>query len=146
MGIKSFYYRSVWQSDLWCPLGQISTRPQFRVSAIDSATIPFRELDYLTQRVVGSVGHTKPMKLQKTIKEKKWSKPEAKLKISFILDQMPGIDELDIADILRIPLKSACELCDEMVKEGKIRRTTEFRGSYVLPRRRNKKRSSRRTG
>jgi hypothetical protein len=48
MGTKSFYYRSTWQSDLWCPLGRVSTRPQFRVSAIDAETIPFRELDCLT--------------------------------------------------------------------------------------------------
>ena len=69
------------------------------------------------------MGHAKRIKLEKTIKEKKWSKPLAKAKISYLLDQQPGMDELAIADVLCIPLKLACDLCDEMVKEGKIRRT-----------------------
>lgn len=69
------------------------------------------------------MGHSKKLKSQKTIKEKKLSKSSAKAKISSILDKRAGLDELDIADRLGIPLKSACDLLDKMIKEGKIRRT-----------------------
>ena len=56
------------------------------------------------------------------IKEKKWCKAAAKLQIANLLNQHPGgMDQLDIADALCVPLMFACKLCDELVKEGKIR-------------------------
>jgi len=61
-------------------------------------------------------------KIEKVIKEKKWCKAAAKLQIANLLNQHPGgMDQLDIADALCVPLMFACKLCDEMLKEKKIK-------------------------
>jgi predicted transcriptional regulator len=60
-------------------------------------------------------------KIEKVIKEKKWCKAAAKLQVVNLLNAHPGMDQLDIADRMRTSLWFACEVCDELVKEGKIK-------------------------
>jgi len=59
----------------------------------------------------------------KIIKEKKWCKAAAKLQVVNLLNVHPGMDQLDIADSMGTSLWFAGEVCDELLKEGKIRKT-----------------------
>lgn len=44
-----------------------------------------------------------------------------KLLIRNALSYNPGLDQLELASRLSIPLKEACDLCEEMVTEGNIK-------------------------
>jgi hypothetical protein len=45
-----------------------------------------------------------------------------KKEIRELLDQKPNLDEGDIADELNLDLELACQICDELLTEGKIKR------------------------
>jgi hypothetical protein len=57
------------------------------------------------------------------INERKWCKAAAKLQVRNLLNAHPGMDQLDIAESMGTSLFFACEVCDELLKEGKIRKT-----------------------
>ncbi len=46
-----------------------------------------------------------------------------KSRIWTTLSDAPGLDALDLAKRLGISFKDACDLCDDLVVEGKIERT-----------------------
>lgn len=71
------------------------------------------------RRVVGSMGH--PLTPYEVIETPGMTKEKSKSLIATFLRSTPGMDQLDIAEALCVPLKFACEVCDEMVKEGKIK-------------------------
>lgn len=61
-----------------------------------------------------------------TVERVPWTaRPEVrerlKQEIRAFLGKEPGLDQLDLAERTEISLKFACELCDELVQEGKIR-------------------------
>jgi hypothetical protein len=56
------------------------------------------------------------------IQEREWDRSDAKTEICKILKREPGLGELDIADRLAVDLELACNLCDELVNEGRIER------------------------
>lgn len=46
--MRRMYYQTTWpKSALYCPLGKRRFQPNIEVWAIDSATIPYREIDKL---------------------------------------------------------------------------------------------------
>jgi predicted transcriptional regulator len=67
------------------------------------------------------MGHAMKKEPTRIISEKKWCKAAAKLQVVNLLNAHPGMDQLDIADNMRTSLWFACEVCDELVKEGKIK-------------------------
>lgn len=68
----------------------------------------------------------KAERLSKRIKldiDNLWDPNEVtKKEVRELLDQMPNLDEGDIADKLNLDLELACQICDELLTEGKIKR------------------------